>query len=331
MRLIPSLIAYILVLSGCTTGPDEYLFQGGTMGTSWSVKIVTNVALDQTETSDAIQEVLDLVSSKMSNWDIASEISQFNAASAGCYPISPETATVVNVSQELSRLSEGVFDATVGPLIELWGFGTNYGADQMPESLEIEALIPEIGYQKLDLNSLDLCKEIDKLFVNLSATAKGYGVDLVAEYLESAKLDRYLVEIGGEVRVSGLNAEDQKWRIGIEMPLDGLQLPSTDAIQGLVEMDRGALATSGDYRNYFLHEDRRYSHVIDPRTGYPILQELASVTVIHDSTLWADGWATTLLALGPEKGLQLAEQQNLAAYLVLRTDTGFEVLTSSSW
>jgi|MEHZ01.4.fsa_nt_MEHZ011250982.1_60 thiamine biosynthesis lipoprotein len=321
----------ILVISGCTTEPDEYLFQGGTMGTSWSVKILTDTALDQTGTNAAIQQVLDLVNSKMSNWDAASEVSQFNAASAGCYPISPETATVVKVSQELSKLSEGVFDATVGPLIELWGFGTNYTSDQMPEPLEIEALIPEIGYQKLHLNNLDLCKENDKLFVNLSATAKGYGVDLVAEYLESAKLDRYLVEVGGEVRVSGLNAEDQKWRIGIETPLDGLQLPSADAIQDLVEMDRGALATSGDYRNYFLHEDRRYSHVIDPRTGYPILQELASVTVIHDSTLWADGWATTLLALGPEKGLQLAEQQNLAAYLVLRTDTGFEVLTSSSW
>lgn len=331
MRLTSSLMVSILVISGCTTEPDEYLFQGGTMGTSWSVKILTDTALDQTGTNAAIQQVLDLVNSKMSNWDAASEVSQFNAASAGCYPISPETATVVKVSQELSKLSEGVFDATVGPLIELWGFGTNYTSDQMPEPLEIEALIPEIGYQKLHLNNLDLCKENDKLFVNLSATAKGYGVDLVAEYLESAKLDRYLVEVGGEVRVSGLNAEDQKWRIGIETPLDGLQLPSADAIQDLVEMDRGALATSGDYRNYFLHEDRRYSHVIDPRTGYPILQELASVTVIHDSTLWADGWATTLLALGPEKGLQLAEQQNLAAYLVLRTDTGFEVLTSSSW
>lgn len=301
------------------------------MGTSWSVKIVTDTTLDQTETNDAIQRVLDLVNAKMSNWDAASEVSLFNAAAAGCYPISPETAAVVDVSQQLSQLSDGVFDATVGPLIELWGFGTNYSSDQMPEPFEVEALIAEIGYQKLHLNNQELCKDIDKLFVNLSATAKGYGVDLVAEYLESAKLDRYLVEVGGEVRVSGLNIEDQKWRIGIETPLDGLQLPSADAIQDLVEMNRGALATSGDYRNYFLHEDQRYSHVIDPRTGYPILQELASVTVVHESTLWADGWATTLLALGPDKGLQLAEDQDIAAYLVLRTGAGFKVLTSSAW
>lgn len=301
------------------------------MGTSWSVKVVTQTTLDQAGTKGAIQQVLDLVNAKMSNWDTNSEVSLFNATAAGCYPISAETAEVVSVSQELSRLSEGVFDATVGPLIELWGFGTNFTSDQMPDQNDVEELLTLIGYEKLQLNGQELCKDIDKLFLNLSATAKGYGVDLVANYLESKNLDRYLVEVGGEIRVSGLNRDSQKWRIGIETPIDSLQLPSADAIQDLVEMDRGALATSGDYRNYFLHEDQRYSHVIDPRTGYPILQELASVTVIHDSTLWADGWATTLLAMGPEKGLQLAEEQNIAAYLVLRTDTGFEVLTSSSW
>ncbi len=331
MHLKACLVGLIFALAACDIGPHEYAFQGGTMGTTWSVKVVTNDAIDQENIQQGAQRVLDLVNTKMSNWDSASEVSTFNASAAGCYPISSETAAVVSVSQELSLLSAGKFDATVGPLIELWGFGTDFTADQIPEQSEVEALLRVIGYQNLRLSDQELCKDIGELFLNLSATAKGYGVDLVSEYLESQGLDRYLVEVGGEVRVSGLNQDDQKWRIGIETPIDNMFAPSADTIQDLVKMDSGALATSGDYRNYFLHEGIRYSHVIDPQTGYPVPQRLASVTVVHESTLWADGWATTLLAMGAERGFAMAEEQSLAVYFVLRTDFGFEVRTSSAW
>lgn len=318
----------LVVISACSSGPGEYDFQGGTMGTTWSVKLVTEQQVDQTAVQEGVQAVLDEVNARMSNWDPASDVSVFNRSPAGCYQVSPLTAEVVAASQEISRLTEGLFDATLGPLIQLWGFGAEFTADQMPNPEAIEEILSGIGYQKLHLSENQLCKDTDELFVNLSATAKGYGVDRVAEYLQQKGFDRYLVEVGGEIRVQGLNHQDQAWRIGIEVPMDQLV---SGQVQQVVALDGMALATSGDYRNYFVHQGIRYSHIINPRTGYPVPQELASVTVLHQSTLWADGWATAMLALGPEKGMALAEQMDIPTYFVLRKDQGFEVQTSSSW
>ncbi len=298
------------------------------MGTSWSVKLIADPTLDQTEVQKGIQEVLDEINARMSNWDPDSDVSVFNRSPAGCYEVSPLTIEVAKVSQELSRLTDGLFDATLGPLIQLWGFGSEFTADQMPAPRAIEEILSGVGYQKLHIRGNQLCKDTDELFVNLSATAKGYGVDKVAEYLQAMGYDRYLVEVGGEIRVLGLNYQDQAWRIGIEVPLDQV---ISGQVQQVVELENLALATSGDYRNYFVHEGVRYSHIIDPRTGYPVPQQVASVTVLQETTLWADGWATAMLALGAEKGMALAERMDIPAYFVLRNEQGFEVQTSSSW
>lgn len=317
-----------LVLVGCSAGPGEYLFIGGTMGTSWSAKVVSTSEINQPEIQAGMQAVLDNVNSKMSNWDAGSEVSLFNTGPSGCLAVSDQTVEVVRISQDLSRITGGIFDGTLGPLIDLWGFGAEFTAEQMPSPEAIEQSLQQIGYQKLSLSGNQLCKDQASLAINLSATAKGYGVDKVAEYLESIGIERYLVEVGGEVRVLGQNRNNEPWHIGIEAPLDNV---ISGQVQELVELEGLALATSGDYRNYFMHEGVRYSHIIDVVTGYPVPQQLASVTVLHESAAWADGWATAMLALGPERGLEMAEQQNLAAYFVLRTDLGFEVLTSSSW
>ena len=268
----------------------------------------------------------------MSNWDEHSDISLFNSSEERCSLVSSDTAEVVAVSQHLSAVTGGLFDATAGPLIELWGFGTQFTADQMPSAESIQLVLPKIGYQNLRLEGRQLCKSQPDLFLNLSATAKGFGVDRVAELLESKDLDRYLVEIGGELRASGLNRSDQYWRVGIQVPRDNaIGAYNADSVQQIVALDHQALATSGDYRNYFMYEDVRYSHIIDPMSGWPVPQDLASVTIVHESALWADGWATALLALGPDQALALADENQVAAYLILRTDSGFEVRTSSAW
>jgi len=317
-----------IVLSGCSSGPDEFLFQGGTMGTTWSVKLISEESVEESDLQIGIQAVLDNVDSKMSNWVSSSDVSEFNMAGSGCWAVSPETLEVVALSQSISALSDGLFDATLEPLIELWGFGAEFRSDQIPEGEAVQQNLAMVGYQKLRINEGELCKDVDELFLNLSATAKGYAVDLTMEYLASLGYHDILVEVGGEIRGLGLNRNGEFWRVGIESPLDGLM---SGAIQEEVSLENQALATSGDYRNYFMHEGVRYSHIIDARTGFPVPQELASVTVRHDSSAWADGWATALLAMGAEEGLELAEQQELAVYLILRTDSGFEVQTSSAW
>ena len=319
-------------MAGCSAPNQEHAFVGSTMGTSWSVKLVTDTSIDSLTFKNEIQGVMDEVNAKMSNWIEESEVSQFNTNIAGCYEISQDTAKVVSASQMITQASNGVFDATAGPLIQLWGFGTDFGVEQAPSVADIEAVMTNIGYTKLRLEGNSLCKDIDQLAINLSATAKGYGVDLVADYLEQKGLDNYLVEIGGELRVLGMNLSGSPWRVGIETPIDfGFAGTAGHSVQEVIEISNHALATSGDYRNFFMDEGVRYSHVIDPRTGYPVPQDMASVTVVHSSALWADGWSTALLALGPERAIQLAEAHDLAVYMVLRNNEGFEVVTSSQW
>lgn len=321
-----------LFLAGCSAPNEEYVFLGNTMGTSWSVKVTTDAKLDSAVLRNEIQSLMDEVNAKMSNWVVDSEVSQFNMGAAGCYAISQDTAKVVSASLSISQATNGVFDVTAGPLIELWGFGTDFGVDQSPDLADIQLQMANIGYEKIRLEDNELCKDIDQLSINLSATAKGYGVDLVADYLEQKSLNNYLVEIGGELRVSGFNLSGSQWRVGIETPSDyGFVDSAGRTVQEVIEISDHALATSGDYRNFFIDQGVRYSHVIDPRSGYPILQDVASVTVIHSSALWADGWATALLAVGPERAMQLAEEHNLAVYMVLRSEQGFEVLTSTQW
>ena len=156
------------------------------------------------------------------------------------------------------------------------------------------------------------------MYIDLSAIAKGYGVDEVADYLDGLQLDNHLVEIGGEIRARGVNAKNVPWQIGIEQPAAGER-----EIRQIIKLDNRAMATSGDYRNYFEHEGTLYSHTIDPRSGRPVSHGLASVTVLHPSTMLADAWATGLLVLGPERGFELARQNGLAAYFIIHNDAGF--------
>jgi len=319
-------LALVVTLSGCspqmaTKNREMQVIQGQTMGTLFAVKYSGGpVSLSQDHVQAGIHQVLDRVNRQMSTYMPDSGLSRFNRyPKDDWFPVSPGLAFVMAESIRVSRLSGGAFDITVGPLVNLWGFGPGKRRDTPPTAEEIRELLPLTGYQKIGvrLSPPAVKKELPGIYCDLSAIAKGYGVDQVAEYLESKKIFAYLVEIGGEVRARGKNPDNRCWQVGIAVP------DREGEIERIVPLENSSMATSGDYHNYFEKDGIRYSHTIDPQTGRPITHGLASVTVVHPSCTFADAMATAINVLGPEQGLALAKRENLAVFLIIRDKTGF--------
>ena len=317
-----------LSLSSCQSErpEDVHKFSGFTMGTTYSVMINTEaLPLSRQRLQTEFDAILNRVNMEMSTYLPESKLSQINETdSANWLSVSASLMHVLQVAREISRLTQGAFDVTVGPLVNLWGFGP--GQDfTVPGEERINRALRLVGYEKLHLDpaASTLKKAHGGIFIDLSAIAKGYGVDQIADYLERLQLDNYLVEIGGEIRARGVNDKQVAWQIGIEQPVAGQR-----GVRKIIKLENIAMATSGDYRNYFEKDGIRYSHAIDPRTGRPVTHGLASVTVLHPSTMLADAWATGLLALGPEDGYGLARQNGLAAYFIIYGDVGFEEIST---
>ncbi|KIG13232.1 Thiamin biosynthesis lipoprotein ApbE [Enhygromyxa salina] len=314
---------------------DKAVLSGPTMGTRFNVVIAgDSLRLDALEPLQAqIDAELVAVNAEMSTYLADSELSRFNATDAS-EPIhaSAHLLEVVGLAKQVNHQSGGAFDVTVGPLVDAWGFGPDPGTRTELNDAQIATLRERVGDAKLELdaNAKTLRKTVDGLHVDLSAIAKGHGCDRVAARVDAAGYANYMIEVGGEVRVRGSNPEGDPWRVGIERPT--ADAAGSRAVQAILRIRDAAVATSGDYRNYWERDGVRYSHTIDPRTGRPIAHRLASVTVVHpESAALADAWATALNVLGPEQGLALAEQLGLAAYFLVRTDAGFEVRTSSAY
>jgi thiamine biosynthesis lipoprotein len=326
--------------------PKQAVLRGSTMGTSFTV-VLPNEGSEDFEVAELsrlqarVDAELSAVNAEMSTYLPDSELSRFNASGAGePFEASEHLLEVVALAKRVSEQSGGAFDVSVGPLVAAWGFGADPRERAELSDAEIDALREQVGDAKLelDLAAKTLRKASAGLRIDLSAIAKGHGCDRVAALLEQAGHARYLVEIGGEVRARGSNPAGEPWRVGIERPLAGSGAAGEAGregervVQAILRVRDVAVATSGDYRNYWEHEGVRYSHTIDPRTGRPVTHRLASVTVIHpESAALADAWATALDVLGPDEGLALAERQGLAAYFLVRTDAGFEVRTSSAF
>ena len=314
-----------LLLAACAPpdpGAAVVEFTGPTMGTTWAVRVVTADAWPQAErdrVAGEIQAVLDDVESKMSHYDPSSELSRFNRGrTTRPFPVSAETFEVFRQARRLSELTAGALDVTVAPLVNAWGFGP-VEPDQFPPDAErlLQAL-EHVGYGGIQLDeAASTLRKLDPAIeVDLSAVAKGYGVDRVADALRGAGLGRYLVEVGGEIVASGTNQLDGPWRIGIESPTPG------GGIQRVVPLRDRAMATSGDYRNRREVEGGWVSHTIDPRTGRPVEHRLASVSVVADACLEADGLATALEVLGPDDGHALAVERGWAALFLIRGADG---------
>lgn len=305
-----------------------HIFRGDVMGTRYVVKVVA-VLEDSDGLRSEIAQTLGVVDQRMSTYKPASEISRFNAAEAGDYfPVSAEVVQVVSAAQDVSAASGGAFDVTIGPLVDVWGFGPQRRTEP-PDADAIAAAQTRVGWEGLAVRTQPpaLRKMQSQLRVDLSAIAKGFGVDQVARLLEARGFQRAMVEVGGEVRAHGTNGRGQLWQIGIERPEFG----SDAAVFAVVALEDQAVATSGTYRNYYKAGDQRVAHLIDPRTGRPTEHRTVSVSVVADTAMAADAWATALHVLGAEAGLALATQRGLAALFIEQRESGFAARSSPAW
>ncbi len=305
--------------------PRTHGYVGGSaMGTTWSVKVADDGLDDAQERAitDAATSSIERVDALMSTWRVDSELVRLNAQPPGsAFPVAPETFRVFEIAQRVSALSGGAFDVTVSPLVDAWGFGAGARALEpaRPSPDELRELRARVGYEKLELDRAagTITKRAIGVECDLSAVAKGFAVDEVARKLHELGIDDFLVEIGGELRASGVRLDGAVWRVAIEEP-DALDR----RIHRVVALRDAAMATSGDYRNYYELEGKRVSHSIDPRTGAPIRHRLASVTVIHAEAAEADALATALNVLGPQAGYSLAKAEGLTAYFLIRDPDG---------
>ena len=325
-RLLPLLPALLLTACGDSRLPQLQL-DGSALGTTFNVSIVEPPeALDTEILQASILAVLNRIDMLASTWRQDSELSAFNAdQSTDWIIVSPEFCDALQSALELGRISDGAFDVTVGPLVNLWGFGPDGQVLEPPSDEAIAEARERVGHALVEADCAEglVRKDHAQMHVDLSGWAKGFAVDEVAEMLTGEGLENYLVEIGGEIRVSGHNSRAANWALAVEAPSTSERVP-----HAIVRVTDTSVATSGDYRNYFEYDGASYSHTIDPRTGRPVTHNLAAVTVVHASAAYADAMATALLVLGPQDGPALAQKLGIAAYFLIREDAGIAEVTS---
>jgi thiamine biosynthesis lipoprotein len=330
LLLLVALTVHRLFLADVSPSVRE--FSGATMGTMFTVKFVVPGrvrAAALAELRDSVEARLDRVNGLMSTYDSTSELSRFNRTpTTDPYPLSPPTIAVLRISQAVSQATGGAFDVTVGPLVDSWGFGADGRPERVPQEDELVALAARVGFRKLsvDAEGGSVTKAHPELEVDLSAVAKGYAVDRVADALFVLGYDAYLVEIGGELRGVGVKPGNEPWRVGVEAPD-----PGSRSIYTVIELTDASIATSGDYRNFYEEDGIRYSHLIDPRTSRSTPYTGASVTVLHASAAVADAWATALSVMGPTEGPEVAEREGIAAFFIMRGDGAFETIATGSF
>lgn len=318
-----SLPASVAAFAGCGSSSRRNAltrFAGPTMGTAYRVSVAAELTENETEALRAgVEATLDRVDMLMSTYRPESELSRFNVSEAGQQvDLSADTAVVIAEAMRAGSVSAGGFDLSVGPLVDLWGFGPADGHG-VPSDEAIADASAQTGPDALrfDPERGVLGKTRNGLRIDLSGVAKGHAVDLVAAHLDAAGLDSYLIDVGGELKARGRKSDGSRWKIGIERPVVGQR-----QVQRVITLEDGSIATSGDYRNFFERDGRRYSHTIDPRTGYPVQHKLASVSVLSRRAMSADALSTAMMVLGPDEGLALAQRLDLPALFLLHGDEG---------
>lgn len=315
----------VAALAGCSFQDDEKIWEisGGIFGTTYHINVVLPEGKERLQTlAQGIQNELEQVDAAMSTWKDDSELSRLNQKpdQSEWTTLSPPLFEVIERAQEIAELTGGAFDVTIGPVVNLWGFGPEARPVEVPSASELDDVLAVTGYRYLELDAAARAvRSKQPQYIDLSGIAKGYGVDAVARFLDSEGVGAYLIEIGGEVRVNGRKPDGGAWRLAIEEPSEQAR-----RVNKIVAMDRQAMATSGDYRNYYESEGQRYSHTIDPSTGKPVTNTLASVTVIADDSMTADALATAFTVMGYEQAMSLATRENIPAYFIVRGDGGFD-------
>ena len=320
-----ALCTALLALAACRSSseaPQPFVIAGETMGTHYSVKMPARPHdIDQQALGKEIDAALSRIDALMSTYRPDSELSQLNQSGGNeWFAVSRETASVIDEAVQIGQLSGDAFDVTVGPLVNLWSFGPEKNVAAVPSDDAIRRCRDRIGLRHVEVRRSPpaVRKGHKDLYIDLSGIAKGFAVDRIAELLERHGMENYLIDVGGDLRAKGHNHRGEPWQVAVESPL-----AETRAIQQVVAVENLAMATSGDYRNYFEENSVRYCHIIDPRSGRPVAHTLASVTVLAASCARADALATALMVLGPDAGYDLAVREELPALFIIKSDTGF--------
>ncbi len=314
-------------LSACTHKDIDLSFSGQTMGTRYHITVVTDGGRFPDGVELAVAELLDRLDRTMSTYKPNSELNTLNRLEIGHEKIlSTDLWQVLQGAQHIHALTQGAFDPTVGPLVDLWGFGPQNTENKVPTADEIKALMSKVGLKQLRLGNDNKVTKLGDINLDLSAIAKGYAAQQVAALLKSQRLNNFLVEVGGELQLAGHNPKGLPWRIAIEVPslLQG-------GVEQVIAVSELGVATSGDYRNYFEQDGVRYSHTIDPRSGRPTSHALVSVTVLADTAGVADALATAFMVMGAKKTLELAGQRDIPVYLLVKTSDGFQARHSDAF
>ncbi|WP_035239062.1 FAD:protein FMN transferase [Desulfobacter vibrioformis] len=322
------LIGTALILPAHSLATQEYVFTGKTMGTTYSIKLVSAKPLSESLWQEKIDLRLKQVNARLSMYQKDSELSRFNAAPKNRpFRVSSDFYQVLEQCRNLYTLTSGAWDGTVKPLVDLWGFGTKGRRATPPEPGEIKALLKTIGFNKLDIGDHILTKTMSGITLDLGSIAKGYGVDEIARLIRDGGVENYLVEIGGELAGAGVNKHRKAWIVGIANPEKGIL---NSGLCKEVRLDNKAIATSGNYRNYFEKNGRIYSHIISPKTGYPVENAVVSASVISDTCTRADGLATALMVMDTGKAIALINSLDNTECLIIRQDGAKKTVLRSS-
>ncbi|WP_447789122.1 FAD:protein FMN transferase [Pseudomonas farris] len=321
------LVVLVGVMSGCGNGDSLERFDGPTMGSRYSIQYVRHTSTPGPKAVQSeVENILAEVDRQFSTYRSDSDTERFNALPAGrCQVMPGPVLELIRVGEQLSSQSDGAFDLTVEPLLNLWGFGPQSREEKVPTADALALTRQRVGYGHLRIDGDRLCKDAP-VEVDFNSLAAGYAVDRIASRLEALGIDSYLAEATGELKAAGHKPDGSAWHVALEEPRDDQQVA-----ERIIAVDGYGVSTSGDYRNYFQQNGQRYSHTFDARTGAPVLHTLASVTVIHPSALMADGLSTLLLILGPERGWDYAETHDIGAFFVIRADTGFVTRTNQAF
>lgn len=320
MRYYLFIFCFLLILLSCKV-PFEYkTIEGQAQGTSFRVSYEDSFRQDLSQPIDSLFNIID---KSMSLWDSTSLITKVNN-NQDYDQLDEHFIKVFNESQKTSKLTEGYFNITVGPLVKAWGFSIKKGLPT-PNNKQLDSLKALVGFSKVILNNKRILKQEIKAQIDFNAIAQGYTVDVIAQFLEQKAVKNYLVEIGGEVRAKGKNKEGKAWRVGIEKP------DEENSLQAVVNLDGKSLATSGSYRKFFLKDGKRYSHAIDPHSGFPVSHNLLSVSVVAENCMKADAFATAFLVMGLDKAKEIAKKEDLTFYAIFDQNGKYETYSSEGF
>ncbi|HCO68412.1 MAG TPA: thiamine biosynthesis protein ApbE [Dysgonomonas sp.] len=321
MRIFICVLVSILILCGCNSGKNAYQEDTGEIfHTMYSIKYKYDRSLKK-----EIEAELAKFDDSLNPFKPTSVISKINNNEE----VVPDTffVNVFNRAKEISRISGGLFDITVSPLINAWGFGFKNMDTVTPEILD--SLRQIVGYEKISFEDGKIVKEDPRMHISTSAIAKGYSADVIANLLSSYGITDYMVEIGGEVNAKGLNAKGECWHIGIDKPVDE-RIPSQREYETIIELCDKSVATSGNYRNFYIKDGKKYAHTIDPTTGYPSENNILSATVIADDCMSADAFATVFMLADTAATREIALKENLSYMLILGGEDGITYTVSSA-